>query len=117
MEADVNQLTTSIEDDLIPTFTAAFETLSRDYSSILDPKYGIIAGFNCRVLGEDAQLFVNMICNRIFMHSFILRIIFAAASFSILVLMFCVVTLGARSYHNEKAPIYRNIGEKEEYGG
>ena len=100
VETNVLSIKADIDNDLTPAFEDALNTLQDSFGTILDSKTGLIAGLNCRVLGEDVKLVVDIFCNKIFMYSFILRILFSASSFAILSSVFGIVKLGRKAFHN-----------------
>lgn len=77
-------------------------TLKTTYGSIADPKFGLIAGLNCRVVGEDASLAVNTICNSFMKYSYLLRVMFITAAFSVLLAVMCAFCVGLRSERIEQ---------------
>lgn len=93
--SDITGLTTQINDvktNLINTF-----------QPILDPKYGLIAGLNCKIIGEDLQLMISSICVSNFNTLYITRLLMGIAAFGILAAMWCIVCSGVRHFkHSER---------------
>lgn len=87
-------------DDVGNLFDSTLQKLENEFASIVDPKYGIIAGFNCRVIGEDIQLFFNYFCYDTIVMSFFLQVAFGVIGYLILFIACCSVCLGVR--HNRK---------------
>lgn len=93
----MSAIKTKISADISPAFTSTLSSLQSTYSSILDPKYGLLAGLNCRVLGEDVKIVIQVACNNLFVNSYLLRIMFIITSFSIVLIMMLAVCAGVRS--------------------
>lgn len=73
------------------------------FQPILDPKYGLIAGLNCKIIGEDLQLMVSSICVSNFNTLYITRLLMGIAAFGILAAMWCIVCSGVRHFkHSER---------------
>ena len=83
-------------------FEQTLDELVTGFSSLADPKFGLIAGLNCRVLGEDATLFVKTFCNNALTVSFLLAIIFGVVGYLILFISCCSVCLGVRHYKKQE---------------
>ena len=81
------------------TFTTVLTNLDTTASSVTDPQYGLIAGFNCRIFGEDISLIINTLCARFFNVFYFLRIALGIGSFGILFTMCCAVCAGTRHYN------------------
>ena len=72
-------------------------------STITDPTYGMIAGFNCTIFGENLALVINTLCARIFNALYFLRLALGIAAFGVLFLMCCSVCTGVRHFkHSER---------------
>lgn len=85
------------------TFSTTMTNLDGIASTITDPEYGIIAGFNCRLFGEDLTLLVNTLCARFFNVFYFLRLAMGILSFAILFGMCCSVCAGVRHFkHSER---------------
>lgn len=66
--------------------------------TVTDPNYGIIAGLNCAILGEDLFLVVNSMCVHGFKLSFFIRLAFGIAGFGVLFTVCCASCTGVRHY-------------------
>ncbi len=85
------------------TMTGVINTLKSSLSVIIDPKYGLIAGLNCQIIGEDLQLVVGSICVSNFNTLYITRLLMGIAAFGILFAMCCIVCSGVRHFkHSER---------------
>ena len=72
-------------------------------ASVIDPKYGLIAGLNCLLIGEDVVRITKVICNEAFNNIFFMMLICGISSFGILFSMCCAVCAGVRHYkHSER---------------
>lgn len=72
-------------------------------TSILDPTYGVIAGLNCRLFGEDFNRILNTMCVSMFNAMYISRLTIGIASWGILFSLCCIVCSGVRHYkHSER---------------
>lgn len=67
-------------------------------NAIVDPTYGILAGLNCGIVGEDILLVLNTACTNGFQLMFFIRAAFGIAAFGILVTMWCASCTGVRHY-------------------
>ena len=84
-------------------FDTTMTNLDGIASTITDPQYGIIAGFNCRLFGEDLELLINTFCARFFNVFYFLRLATGILSFAILFAMCCSVCAGVRHFkHAER---------------
>ena len=66
--------------------------------SITDPEYGMIAGLNCLLFGEDFQMIIDTMCVRLFNVFYMLRFTLGIAGFGILFTMCCSVCSGVRHF-------------------
>lgn len=72
-------------------------------SSLTNPKYGLLAGLNCKVFGEDFQALENVICGTFYKNIYLLRLTVGIASYGILFAMCCIVCTGVRHFkHSER---------------
>ena len=63
-------------------------------NTLIDPKYGLLAGLNCRLMGEDFQRFQQATCGSIYKNVYITRLILGIASYGILISLFLIVPFG-----------------------
>lgn len=85
------------------TFSTISAQLNSAAASVIDPKYGLIAGLNCLLIGEDVVRITKVICNEAFNNIFFMMLICGIASFGILFSMCCAVCAGVRHYkHSER---------------
>jgi hypothetical protein len=92
-------------------------------SSVFDPKYGMISGLNCLVLGEDIDVISDTVCISLFNIIFFLRIICGIIGFGVLFFMCFSVCSGMRAYR--QSMVINNMGASdgidphdfETYGG
>ena len=84
-------------------FDTTMTNLESISSSITNPDYGIIAGLNCNLFGEDLELIINTLCARFFNVFFFLRLALGITAFGILFAMCCSVCAGVRHFkHSER---------------
>ena len=95
--SDIDDYKTAVQ-NVGDAFDSAISNLRNISSSVTDPKYGLIAGFNCKIFGEDLQLLTDTFCVRFFNLFFFLRLVLGAAAFSILFTMCCSVCTGVRHF-------------------
>jgi|JI10StandDraft_1071094.scaffolds.fasta_scaffold710894_3 hypothetical protein len=55
----------------------------------LDPKYGVLAGLNCSVLGEDIVLFKSALCRATFSYSYFHGILLLGMGLCLALLLCC----------------------------
>lgn len=85
------------------TMTSVIGTLQGAFAAIIDPQYGMIAGLNCQLIGEDLQLVTGSICVSNFNTLYITRLLMGIAAFGILFAMCCIVCSGVRHFkHSER---------------
>ena len=80
------------------TMAGVITTLKSSVEVIIDPKYGLIAGLNCQIIGEDLQLVIGSICISNFNTLYITRLLMGIAAFGILFAMCCIVCSGVRHF-------------------
>ena len=79
-------------------FGTITSTLSSTVSSVVDPQYGMIAGLNCLLLGEDINLVANTACTKLFNTFYFLRLTLGIAAFGILFSLCCTTCTGVRAF-------------------
>ncbi len=85
------------------SLTSIISTLTSTFDTITDPTYGLIAGLNCKIIGEDLQTMVSSICVSNFNTLYITRLLLGIAAFGILFAMCCIVCSGVRHFkHAER---------------
>ena len=85
-------------------FSSVITKISSTVSSITDPQYGLMAGFNCLIFGEDLQLLVDTLCSYIFTTVYFLRVATGMAGIIIMFTMCCTVCTGVRHYKQGLIP-------------
>ena len=86
---------------IIDDFRASLDTINTNLNSIadlIDPKYGMLAGLNCKVFGEDFEMFKNVICGSFYNNLFLIRLTLGIAGWGILFSMCCIVCTGVRHF-------------------
>lgn len=86
-------------------------------SSLTDPTYGMLAGLNCKIFGQDFVTFQNVICGSFFTNIYLIRLTFGIASWGILFSMCCIVCTGVRHYKqtNRRAKVAAEISYKNSF--
>jgi hypothetical protein len=97
-QGSVTTLTGYIAVNLTSLFNTVKSNLLGTLSTVTDPKYGLIAGLNCRVFGEDIVRITNAFCVSIFNSFYITRLVLGIASYGILFSLCCIVCSGVRHY-------------------
>lgn len=83
----------------LPNFEAALLSANSSLSSLqnlLDPKYGLIGGLNCKVLGEDFQRIINSVCGDFYSGLWGNRLALGISCFGLLFGSCCMVCSGSR---------------------
>ena len=80
----VNQFSANLTGTLSTTFTNAVNTMAAVAQNVTDGKYGLVAGLNCRLIGEDFNTFTDTFCQSFFTVSYFARLAIGCASFGIL---------------------------------
>ena len=84
-------------------FTGVITSLKTSAGTIFDPKYGVLAGLNCALFGEDILLVNNVACIQGFKLLFFIRAAFGIAGFGVLFTMYCASCTGARHFKQQEA--------------
>lgn len=75
--------------------------LTSTVDSITNAKYGLVAGLNCLLIGEDIETLVSSICISNFNTLYLTRLVAGISSFGILFALCCIVCSGVRHFkHN-----------------
>lgn len=83
-------------------FTSIITILEGLVSTVVDPNYGMVAGLNCLLLGEDINLLANTACNKLFVTLSMLRLTLGLAAFGILFSMCCTTCSGVRAFKHSQ---------------
>lgn len=94
----VTQFTTNITGTLNTTFNNAVTAMDAAASTVTDSKYGLVAGLNCRLIGEDFVTLSDTFCKNVFTVSYFSRLALGCASFGILFAICCGACTGVRFY-------------------
>lgn len=92
---DINLLINSIDPALPNVFNNILRDLS-DISNLIDPKYGLIAGLNCKLMGEDFQRLEQATCGSIYSNIYITRLVLGISSYGILLSLCLAVPLSKK---------------------
>ena len=85
------------------TISSVMTSLSTAVDGITNPTFGLIAGLNCLLIGEDINLVVSTLCVSNFNTLYITRLVMGISSFGILFALCCIVCSGVRHYkHSER---------------
>lgn len=72
-------------------------------NNMIDPTYGLVAGLNCLVFGEDFQRIQQIFCGSIYTNMYTMRLAIGIASYGVLFMMCCAVCTGVRHFkHAER---------------
>lgn len=66
----------------------------------------MLAGLNCKILGEDLVYASDQLCSKSFVHSYILRVMFIISSFCIMLMLCFVTCLGKSNYNLQEIRAY-----------
>jgi len=94
----VNIFVTNITQTLNATFTNVVSSLNAVAQSVTDSKYGLVAGLNCKLIGEDFTTFTTTFCQSMFTVFFFSRLVVGCASFGLLFAVCCGACTGVRFY-------------------
>ena len=94
----INQFSANITGTLSTTFTNAVNTMAAVAQNVTDGKYGLVAGLNCRLIGEDFTTFTDTFCQSFFTVGYFARLAMGCASFGILFSICCGACTGVRFY-------------------
>lgn len=93
---NVNTFTSDLTGTINTTFTNAQSSLSAASSTVSDPTYGLVAGLNCKLIGQDIQQASTAFCQSLFTISYFTRLVLGLTSFGILFSLCCGVCTGVR---------------------
>ena len=85
----------------IDSFRGVLNTANSSLSSIqtlTDPTYGVLAGLNCQIFGQDFLAFQNAICGSFYNSLYTLRLTFGIAAWGLLFALCCTVCSGVRHF-------------------
>jgi hypothetical protein len=94
----INTFTSDLAGTLNTTFTNAQSSLAAASATVVDPQYGLVAGLNCKLIGQDIQMATTTFCQSVFTISYFTRLVLGLASFGILFSLCCGVCTGVRFY-------------------
>lgn len=100
-KADLETPTTGYSDlvgDVGTAFNTALTSFTGAIVEITDPDYGMIAGLNCLLFGEDFKLVIDTTCVRLFNTFYMLRFTLGISAFGILFVMCCSTCSGVRHF-------------------
>ena len=97
----INQFSAKLTGTLNVTFASAVNSMNAVAQTVTDVKYGLVAGLNCRLIGEDFSIFTDTFCQSLFTVSYFARLAIGGASFGILFSICFGVCIGVRFYKNE----------------
>lgn len=96
-------------------FQSVFTTLTGSINSVVDPEYGLLAGLNCLIFGEDFNVLVKTICVQFFNTTYLSRLTLGITAFGILFAMCCSVCTGVRHYkHSQRSVKLDSLGSPGE---
>ena len=112
-QGSIATVVTDIQVDIVGTFNSVTTALNNLVSSITHPQFGMIAGLNCKLLGEDIVRVIDVTCLELFNNFYFSRLVIGIASFGILFSLCCSVCAGVRYFkHSErKDKILGNTGD------
>ena len=119
-QAQINTTTAGSVFASIDQFRGVLNTVSTgmtSISSLTDPTYGMLAGLNCKIFGQDFVTFQNVICGSFFTNIYLIRLTFGIASWGILFSMCCIVCTGVRHYKqtNRRAKVAAEISHNNSF--
>lgn len=84
--------------DVKPLFTSIENNLMVNAESIVHAQEGLLAGLDCRLVGEDMTRMVDSICIMTFNQLFFTFVVLGLISFSLLFSICCIVCVGVQHY-------------------
>lgn len=82
-------------------FTTIKNDLTNSMKTVVDPDYGLFAGLNCKVIGEDVINAKDTICVSLFNSFFFLFVTVGTTSFAFLFALCCIVCTGVRNFKQD----------------
>lgn len=101
---------------LKPKFRDVYGNLSAAINSLVDPNYGMVAGVNCLLIGEDLKTTKNTLCVSLFNSLYFLFMTVGTASFALLFSMCCIVCSGVRHLKQSQKKSGKAIPEGSSLG-
>lgn len=94
LNTDIGNLKTSC--------TTAVNSIQGSTSQYVDPQYGLVAGLNCQVMGEDIVVAKNTVCVSFFNSLFFLLVTMGTSSFALLFALCCITCTGVRHHKQDQ---------------
>jgi hypothetical protein len=85
----------------IDSFRGTLNTVSAGLTNVqnlTDPTYGMLAGLNCKLFGDDFTTFQNVICGSFYNNLYTIRLTFGIAAWGLLFAMCCITCSGVRHF-------------------
>lgn len=81
---------------------SALTSVTSFADSLTNPTYGLVAGLNCKVLGEDIIIAKNTVCVSLFNSIFFLLVTVGTTSFAFLFGICCITCAGVRHFKQDQ---------------
>lgn len=94
VKSGIDNLVSAIDPALPNLFSNVLGGLN-SINNIVDPASGLLAGLNCRLMGEDFQRLQQSVCGSLYKDIYVARIVFGVASYGVL-LALCFFVCVAR---------------------
>lgn len=78
-----------------------FSNINTNLASIValtDPNYGLLAGLNCKIFGEDFERIQKILCGSVYSSVYTMRMSFGLIAYGVLFMMCCAVCTGVRHF-------------------
>lgn len=109
LTARIKQATTQINDTTVAAsvfssinnFETELTSVKSSFTTVqtlTDPKYGMMAGLNCKLFGDDFVNFQDTICGSFYNNIYIIRLTFGICAWGVLFVMCCSVCAGVRHF-------------------
>lgn len=92
---DIDNLINEIDPALPNLFKSVLDGLST-INNIVDPKTGLLAGLNCKLMGEDFQRLEQSVCGSLYKNIYATRLALGIASYGILLSLCLFICVGRR---------------------
>lgn len=97
----IDDLTTYLTSTIQPLFNQAYGNLSA-LESVFEPNTGMITGFDCRLLQEDAENMRESLCISTFNRIFFTLVLIGILAFALFFMMCCTLCFAVRHYQHSK---------------
>ena len=84
------------------TLFATIKTNLQSLASLTDPTYGLLAGLNCKIFGDDFTRIQQILCGSMYSNLYTMRLAMGIIAWGVLFMMCCAVCTGVRHFKHSQ---------------